>query len=295
MILLFSKKCVICKKEFIPRDIIQCTCMQKVCQKKREKQRTKEYRQENIDIIKRREKNYKQKNKELISFKRRIHRQENLEKYRERDRIHNEKRREKERIRARERYFRLKNDPIYKQKTKEGLHRWYQKHKQQHALHRTLYSIEHREHLLQKKKEYNAKLENKKIRKEWFDENRDKINQSRKIYRQNHGHEICRMCSQRRYAKKKGVIHAFTREEWEQKVNATNGICPICKENIGLKKFSLDHNPALSKVEMGHIYTIKDVEPMCKPCNSSKRVREMEEFLRIRQNANSQNQVDQEM
>ena len=39
------------------------------------------------------------------------------------------------------------------------------------------------------------------------------------------------------------------------------------EEGYGL---SLDHNPPISKAPIGFIYTIDNVQPMCKSCNSSK-------------------------
>jgi hypothetical protein len=86
---------------------------------------------------------------------------------------------------------------------------------------------------------------------------------------------VCKEClsvySRRYQLRKNQMLEVFTREEWRQKVDATNGICPVCnrpyKMGFGL---SLDHTPPISKAPPGFAYTIDDVLPMCRSCNSSK-------------------------
>lgn len=68
----------------------------------------------------------------------------------------------------------------------------------------------------------------------------------------------------------KGIVHEFTQEEWLQKVKDTFGVCPRCDKYIGIRKLSLDHIIPISKVEKGQVYTINDVQPLCRSCNSSK-------------------------
>lgn len=69
------------------------------------------------------------------------------------------------------------------------------------------------------------------------------------------------------------LSESFTDKEWESKVKETNGICFLCgrfyEEGYGL---SLDHNPPVSKAPIGFVYTINDVQPVCRSCNSSKGV-----------------------
>ena len=76
--------------------------------------------------------------------------------------------------------------------------------------------------------------------------------------------------AKRRYREKR-ILHKFTKEEWEKKVKLTHGICQSCglpyDKGYGL---SLDHEPPLSLVPFGFVYTIDNVFPMCKSCNSSK-------------------------
>ncbi len=76
--------------------------------------------------------------------------------------------------------------------------------------------------------------------------------------------------SLKRRTKIKNVIHEFTYDEWLQKLKDTFGVCPRCDRYIGIRKLSLDHIIPISKVEEGHIYTIDDIQPLCRSCNSSK-------------------------
>ena len=76
--------------------------------------------------------------------------------------------------------------------------------------------------------------------------------------------------SAKRRAMKQNVVHEFTKKEWQEKLSLTNGICPTCKENVGLERISLDHIFPISKAEKGRVYTIEDVQPLCIRCNTKK-------------------------
>ena len=79
-----------------------------------------------------------------------------------------------------------------------------------------------------------------------------------------------RKLSLKRRAKLHEVIHDFSYEEWESKKEATKGICPSCNKFVGVNKITLDHIMPVSKAPNGLIYTIKDITPLCRMCNSSK-------------------------
>jgi len=66
------------------------------------------------------------------------------------------------------------------------------------------------------------------------------------------------------------LIHDYTKEEWELKIKRTNGICPKCGKEVGIYELTLDHIIPISKAPRGFTYTINDVQPLCKPCNSKK-------------------------
>jgi len=81
----------------------------------------------------------------------------------------------------------------------------------------------------------------------------------------------------KRLEKKKKIIEIYTLEEWIEKLEKTKGICPSCREDVGIMKLSLDHIYPISKAYkdykktgIKHIYTIKDIQPLCKSCNSKK-------------------------
>ena len=76
--------------------------------------------------------------------------------------------------------------------------------------------------------------------------------------------------SLKRRAKLNNVIHEFSYDEWEQKKADTKGICPKCNIYVGIEALSLDHIIPVSKAQKGLIYTIKDIAPLCRSCNSSK-------------------------
>lgn len=77
------------------------------------------------------------------------------------------------------------------------------------------------------------------------------------------------VCSKRR-AKIRQLIHNFTWNEWKEKLNVTEGICPMCNKYVGIDKLTLDHIIPICKAPVGFIYNIDDVQPLCFLCNSKK-------------------------
>lgn len=75
------------------------------------------------------------------------------------------------------------------------------------------------------------------------------------------------MNHKRREAEKK-VKTSFTPKEWKEKIELTKGFCPHCHKDVGIKNLTLHHYPPLCKVEEGFVYTISDVFPLCRTCNS---------------------------
>jgi len=66
------------------------------------------------------------------------------------------------------------------------------------------------------------------------------------------------------------IIETFTKQDWKEKLEATNGICPNCGKNVGIEHLQLDHIYPISKAEAGRIYKIDDIQPLCGSCNSKK-------------------------
>lgn len=84
-----------------------------------------------------------------------------------------------------------------------------------------------------------------------------------------------------RREKLNNCIHNFTKEEWRNKCAACNNTCPTCNNQFDDKqhKLTLDHNFPIFfsnkyfKITGNKIiYTIDDVQPLCKSCNSSKNI-----------------------
>lgn len=75
----------------------------------------------------------------------------------------------------------------------------------------------------------------------------------------------------RRLKMMKKIKETFTLEEWKDKLKLTEGICPKCQNMVGISKLTLDHILPISLAPKGFEYTIDDIQPLCKPCNSSKR------------------------
>jgi len=129
---------------------------------------------------------------------------------------------------------------------------------------------------IEQRKEYMKSERGKDLRKKYDAYEKRKL--ARKAYRQTEkGKEVFRMLVRRREAKKNNCIHSFSTEEWQNKIKAGNGICPECNKNVGINKITMDHIYPLSKANedflntgIKRIYTIKDIEPLCLSCNSSK-------------------------
>jgi len=109
----------------------------------------------------------------------------------------------------------------------------------------------------------------KEYRKEYYKKNKDRLNKLVNDWRVKNREKFNELI-RKRYLKKKKLIHAFTYEQWVSMKNATNGICPSCNTFVGTEKLTLDHIFPISKAEEGRIYTINDIQPLCKSCNSKK-------------------------
>lgn len=138
---------------------------------------------------------------------------------------------------------------------------------------------------------------NNKSRKSIYDSNYRKINKTiiskrNANYYSNNKKKICVKVKQYRNSKegkinhnlhnnkrresKNNVIHTYTKGEWNEKVKQTNGICLEKYGGCGKrKKLTLDHIYPLSKANedflktgVKRVYTIDDVNPLCKNCQS---------------------------
>lgn len=94
-------------------------------------------------------------------------------------------------------------------------------------------------------------------------------------YRREHP-EVHREHKRKRKLKVKQLVEDFTKDEWQLKVDATNGFCSCGRRFSEVRPFvpTHDHTPPVSKVPVGFRYSLGDVTPLCGSCNSSKRDRE---------------------
>ena len=125
---------------------------------------------------------------------------------------------------------------------------------------------------LKKRKEYIKRRElYRKNALEYREENKEKVQIAKKLYRASEQGKLSSQkdCRNRR-ARIKKVVHNFTLKEWKNKLKQTKGYCPSCNKFVGILKLSLDHTLPISKVKEGFIYTINEVNPLCKSCNSKK-------------------------
>lgn len=97
-------------------------------------------------------------------------------------------------------------------------------------------------------------------------ENPEKFKERRKRYNQ-YNKEQRKNAVNRRRALKQKIIETFDRSSVQTIIDSCNGICPNCgKEG----EITLDHILPISKAPKWYIYTIEDVQPLCRSCNSSK-------------------------
>lgn len=91
--------------------------------------------------------------------------------------------------------------------------------------------------------------------------NKDKIKERNKIYRQKNKNKVYFWASLRRTSGK------HTLEEWRDLLSKTDGVCPGCFKKVGIEKLTKDH---IVPVCLGGTNNIKNIQPLCGPCNSSK-------------------------
>ena len=188
--------------------------------------------------------------------------------------------RNKEKIKKRtNQYYHLNKDKIRKYRETDHYRdlkrvwnkKYYEKNK--YAIKRQYkeYRIRNRERYNETKRRYNKTPQRKQYLKtyheKYYAENLNKIKNYHRKYQSRYRTKY-NLYQQKRRIKSKFLIHDFTDEEWLKKLKATKGICPECHIFVGIKNLTLDHRPPISKVKKGFVYTIDDVRPLCKKCNS---------------------------
>ena len=105
----------------------------------------------------------------------------------------------------------------------------------------------------------------------------DKYTKSEKFKKQQHryktsekGRRTCNRNWHSRRLKKLQLIEDFSNKEWLAKLATTKGFCPKCNIYVGIHKLTLDHIIPISRVPVGFVYTIDEVQPLCLRCNCKK-------------------------
>jgi len=158
-------------------------------------------------------------------------------------------------------YYRNKyrNNPNFKKKMLESIKKYAASQNGSKKIKE--YEDKHKEF----KKLYNRIYQNKENYKRY------KRKYMKKYFGTPEGKARKRLYTLKRKRWKDRVIHTFTNEEWISKLYSTNGVCPGCKTPVGIDKLQVDHIIPLSRSHEKQVYTINDVQPLCKSCNLQNR------------------------
>lgn len=106
---------------------------------------------------------------------------------------------------------------------------------------------------------------------QYYESNKAEIKEQHKQYVKLHLLEY-RMIDQKREAKKRSLSATLTKQQWDIIKAHFNNCCCYCGKNLPLAQ---DHFIPLSK---SGDYSINNIVPACKPCNSSKRASLFDEW-----------------
>ena len=148
----------------------------------------------------------------------------------------------------------------YRQINKLKIYLYNRKYVEQHSEKSSLWSRRYRENNHEKSKENTRK---------WSMNNKDKVKIKGTRWRRNNPIRA-KLLVWKRLQRIKNIKHEFTQKQWKYKLNLTKGFCVNCQNNVGINNLQIDHIIPISKVEKGHVYTIDDVQPLCRSCNCSK-------------------------
>lgn len=169
----------------------------------------------------------------------------------------------KERIK---RYYSKNRDKILKRQ-KDWRNKNYEKILKCQKKYRDTHKIERRNAVAKWRKENpeKDKIMKKKAFDNWRRNNHERFNNN------------LRISNRKRRAIKNHIEERFTDDEWKFKLINAKGFCSNCKKEVGIKNLEQDHIYPLSKAEKDfkrtgkkRIYTINDIQPLCKKCNISK-------------------------
>jgi len=119
------------------------------------------------------------------------------------------------------------------------------------------------------------KLLCKKCVRTYYLNNKQRMKECQKKYRENNKEMVMvyqKIIAQKRRAEKNGLPNSYNRTEWVKTKKHFNNKCAYCGKEA---KLTQDHFVPLSK---GGEYTINNIVPACKSCNSSKNNRDFFEW-----------------
>ncbi len=177
---------------------------------------------------------------------------------------------------------------------KEYMKEWYKANREKVLSQQKNYYSKNKETKLKKSKEWRDRNfdKHKNLQKSWYERNKEeylpKVREYKLLHREHYkevkrtyyttarGKEVQFNYQQKRRQAKNSIVESFTRTEWIEKRDSFLGICPLCFK--GVKILTLDYIYPISlackdylQTGIKRIYTINDIQPICKPCNSRKK------------------------
>jgi len=95
--------------------------------------------------------------------------------------------------------------------------------------------------------------------------------------------------------REQNITHDWTYKQESEKLNNTKGICKLCNKYVGIENLTLDHIIPISKVPNGAVYSINDIQFICKSCNSHKHAKSETNYSSILKPKKLLNKLDLHM
>lgn len=175
----------------------------------------------------------------------------------------------REKIREQQRLNAIKNRDIKKEYDKK----YSEENKERITARQKKYYNDNFERIQQYHKERNADPEYKARRREYRKTRKERDAYLFNEWRLKNTKRISTN-KQRRHSRQKGLKSTFTHNEWLEAIDAFDGLCAYCGED---KELTRDHFiPVTSDGE----FTVENIIPACRSCNSSKNNTEFFEWYR---------------
>ncbi len=226
------------------------------------KECVREYQQDNKEATTERNRKYYQENKEVRAEYNREYYQKNKEYYAEHSRKYYQENKE---------YF-VEYDRKYRQDNKEALAGYGRKYHQENKEVRSEYQRKHYQENKEYYTEYNQKYQqdNKetiaKRKRKYRQENKEALAECNRRWRQTSiGREKSKANNTKYRAIESGLEGHYTAEQFIELCNLADNECVCCG---GVQKLTVDHIIPITWENSNNFIT--NIQPLCKPCNSSK-------------------------